>query len=153
MFILLDIDGVMVPAKGWKSPENMEDGFPMFSAQAVRALNTLLAEDIESEIVLTTSHKSRFAIEAWKQIFETRGVNVSALSCLPANDNHLHRIDEISNWINLHPMDDNFIILDDDSSLHALPAHIKDRWLKTSPLIGLTMSHVADVHERMDTLV
>lgn len=55
LYIFLDIDGVMVPAKGWKAPELMTDGFPNFSAKAVAALHTLLAPD--AVIILTTSHK------------------------------------------------------------------------------------------------
>ena len=31
MLVLLDIDGVMVPANSWKKPEFMDDGFPMFN--------------------------------------------------------------------------------------------------------------------------
>jgi hypothetical protein len=30
MLIFLDIDGVMVCVKGWKSPELLNDGFPAF---------------------------------------------------------------------------------------------------------------------------
>ena len=33
MLLFLDIDGVMVPAKGWKSPELLNDGFPAFSSR------------------------------------------------------------------------------------------------------------------------
>ncbi len=55
LYIFLDIDGVMVPAKGWKAPELMTYGFLNFSAKAVAALHTLLAPD--AVIILTTSHK------------------------------------------------------------------------------------------------
>ncbi|MBX9734763.1 MAG: hypothetical protein K2X37_11935 [Chitinophagaceae bacterium] len=53
MLIFLDIDGVMVPVKGWKSPEFLNDGFPAFSSQATSALQRLIAEDVT--IMLTTS--------------------------------------------------------------------------------------------------
>ena len=37
MLFFLDIDGVMVPAKGWKSPEFLDDGFPAFNIrQSIR---------------------------------------------------------------------------------------------------------------------
>ena len=38
MLLFLDIDGVMVPAKGWKSAELLEDGFPVFSTKATEIL-------------------------------------------------------------------------------------------------------------------
>ncbi len=56
MFIFLDIDGVMVPAQGWKSPELLNDGFPVFSNKASRVLQSLISED--TTVMLTTSHKS-----------------------------------------------------------------------------------------------
>jgi hypothetical protein len=45
MLIFLDIDGVMVPAKGWKSPELPDDWFPAFSDTASRVLQNLVSED------------------------------------------------------------------------------------------------------------
>lgn len=42
MIIFLDIDGVMVPAKGWKVPDQLEDGFPVFSSKATKALQTVI---------------------------------------------------------------------------------------------------------------
>lgn len=81
----LDIDGVMVPAAGWKTPENLADGFPMFSKKAVHALKSLLDGDIE--IVLTTSHRARFTLLEWKMIFERRGLAIQKISCLDVNAN------------------------------------------------------------------
>ena len=36
MIIFLDIDGVMVPAKGWKVPDQLDDGFPALGAPPSR---------------------------------------------------------------------------------------------------------------------
>lgn len=71
MLIFLDIDGVMVPAKGWKSPEFLNDGFPAFSKNATIALQNLISED--TTVILTTSHKSSFSIAGWKELFKKRG--------------------------------------------------------------------------------
>jgi hypothetical protein len=46
MLIFLDIDGVMVPAKGWQRPELLSDGFPVFSLNAVNALKKLITKKI-----------------------------------------------------------------------------------------------------------
>ena len=66
MLIFLDIDGVMVPAKGWKSPEFLSDGFPAFSNRATLVLQQLISEEVT--VMLTTSHKSKYSIEEWKSI-------------------------------------------------------------------------------------
>jgi hypothetical protein len=45
MLLFLDIDGVMVPAKSWKNPELLNDGFPAFSSKASNALQHLISEN------------------------------------------------------------------------------------------------------------
>lgn len=140
MLIFLDIDGVMVPAKSWKRPELLNDGFPAFSSKAVRVLQSLISEG--TTVMLTTSHKSRFTIKAWKSIFEKRGLQITKLKCLKDNTNYLSRKDEILNWFNLNGVNEEFLIIDDDTSLNALPVFLKDNLILTSPLIGLTDSHL-----------
>ncbi|MEI9921081.1 MAG: HAD domain-containing protein [Bacteroidota bacterium] len=142
MLVFLDIDGVMVPAANWKSPENLEDGFPMFSKKAVEALSGILDKD--SEVVLTTSHKMRFTLQEWKMIFEKRGVRVEKLSRLNTHTSLIRRKDDLLNWFNSHTFDDNFVIIDDDSSLHDLPEYLKKNWIQTRPLVGLTPELISE---------
>lgn len=143
MLVFLDIDGVMVPAKSWKSPELLEDGFPAFSPMAVRALQCLIAED--TTIMLTTSHKSRFSLATWKAIFQRRGLSVVNIQTLSDHAVHQSRKDEVLNWFNLNQVSEDFIILDDDKSLNDLPHFLKDRLILTSSMIGLTESHLDEV--------
>ncbi len=140
MLLLLDIDGVMVPAKGWKRPELLSDGFREFSVKAVNVLQNLISEG--ASILLTTSHKSNFSISEWKDIFRKRNLNVADLKCLPDNINKLSRKDEIINWFNATPITDDFIIIDDDKSLNDLPVFLKEHLVQTSPYIGLTAEHL-----------
>lgn len=144
MLIFLDIDGVMVPAQGWKSPELLNDGFPAFSDKAICALQKLIAED--TIIMLTTSHKSNFSIEAWKGIFRKRGLNIEHIKSLPANVDNLSRKDEIGNWFNSNTPDSDFIIIDDDRSLNGLPGFLKNNLVQTSPYVGLTEEHLTGIN-------
>ncbi len=144
MLIFLDIDGVMVPAKSWTSPELLNDGFPAFSSKSVHALQGLISGD--TTVILTTSHKSRFTIEEWKSIFEKRGLQVGQLKSLGDNNNNLSRKDEVLNWINLNNIHEEFVIIDDDKSLNDLPSFLKDNLILTSPLIGLTDLHLAEIN-------
>ena len=136
MLIFLDIDGVMVPAKPWKAPALLQDGFPVFSSKATSALRQLVTEG--STVMLTTSHKSKYSIDAWKEMFRTRGIVIGDLGLLDNNVDHLSRRQEIENWFDLNTPDDNFIILDDDKSLNDLPIHLKKRLILTEPMVGLT---------------
>jgi hypothetical protein len=139
MLFFLDIDGVMVPAKGWKCPEFLNDGFPAFSSKAIITLQNLISN--EDTILLTTSHKAKFSIEEWKNIFKNRGINIENIRALPENLNNLSRKDEIVNWFNVNSIDEDFVIIDDDKSLNELPDFIKENLVQTSPYIGLTEEH------------
>ncbi len=140
MLIFLDIDGVMVPAKSWTSPELLSDGFPVFSSRATRVLQTLISE--HTTVMLTTSHKSNYNIQKWKTMFRNRGINIENLECLPDNINSLSRKDEIVNWFNVNTIHEDFIIIDDDTSLNELPDFLKENLVQTSPMIGLTDEHL-----------
>ncbi|GAB3025644.1 hypothetical protein GCM10027051_33010 [Niabella terrae] len=139
MLFFLDIDGVMVPAKGWKSPEFLNDGFPAFSIKATNTLQSLISEDVT--IMLTTSHKSKFSINEWKSIFKNRGIKIDKIKLLPENFNNLSRKDEIVNWFKDNKVEEDFVIIDDDKSLNELPDFLKENLVQTSPYIGLTKEH------------
>ena len=137
MLILLDIDGVMVPAKSWKRPEFLNDGFFAFSSDATSALQKIISET-SADILLTTSHKSKYTIQEWKNIFNLRGINVKNIYSLPENVNFLSRKDEIMKWVNVSLDLPDFIIVDDDKSLNTLPSFVKNKLVQTSASIGLT---------------
>jgi hypothetical protein len=147
MLIFLDIDGVMAPAKSWQRPDILEDGFVDFSSKAVRVLQDVLAQNANSTIILTTSHKSRFSLSQWKIIFERRGVKVNKLESLNDNTDFQSRKVEILNWFDSNDVQEDFIIIDDDKSLNDLPTFYKDRLILTSSLVGLNESHRADIQD------
>ena len=138
MLILLDIDGVMVPATIWKKPEFLNDGFPMFSSKAVHALQKIISET-DANILLTTSHKSKYDTHQWRAIFQLRGVIANKISQLPDNLSNLNRKDEILKWHHSnHSHAENFVVIDDDKLLNDLPPNIKSNLILTSPSVGLT---------------
>lgn len=143
MLILLDIDGVMLPAKSWSNPLLLEDGFSMFSPKSTLALNTIL-DKTKSDILLTTSHKERYSLEEWVVLFNNRGISINKIDKLSPNHNNLSRQEEITNWFSTNQNVEDFVILDDDKSLNGLSNYLKTRLVLTQPLIGLTNSHVQD---------
>ena len=151
MLIFLDIDGVMAPAKSWQRPDILEDGFVDFSSKAVSVLQDILAQNPNSTIILTTSHKSRFSLSQWKIIFERRGLNVNKLESLNDNTDFQSRKVEILNWFDSNDIHEDFIIIDDDKSLNDLPTFYKDRLILTSSLVGLNESHRADIQDIVNT--
>ncbi len=146
MLIMLDIDGVMVVGNSWKKPEFLNDGFPAFSNKACKAINFFISET-RADIMLTTSHKSKYSIEAWKNIFNLRGIFVDNIYCLPENTNNLSRKEEIINWVNKDIDINDFIIFDDDKSLNGLPKFIKNKLIQTNASVGLTDELVMEALE------
>lgn len=144
MIIFLDIDGVMVPAKGWETHELLDDGFPAFSKSATKILQQFISEDVT--ILLTTSHKSRFSDDEWCTIFKNRDIDVTAIHSLPANHKNVSRKEEILTWFKQNKLDAKYVIIDDDSSLQDLPTSIKSKLVQTSPYVGLTEEHVELIH-------
>lgn len=144
MNILLDIDGVMVPAKSWSQPELLEDGFPSFSVKATYALNKLIAAT-QASVVLTTSHKERYSVTQWKAIFKKRGIVVPKLSKLPDNKSFLDRYQEVMQWIKSQNNEIEYIIIDDDKGLNKLEPQVKERFILTSGTVGLTEFQVDSI--------
>jgi diphthamide synthase subunit DPH2 len=136
MLILLDIDGVMVQAAPWKRVELLNDGFSSFNDRAVSGLQRIIS-GTNASIVLTTSHKYKYTLSQWKDIFKHRGIIVS-IDRLEDNNNFLSRKEEILRWVSKNRNIEDYVIIDDDKSLNGLPSNIKEKLVQTSPLIGLT---------------
>ena len=143
MLLLLDIDGVMVKAASWKKVESMEDGFYSFIPKATESLRDLISKTGAS-IVLTSSHKSTYSLYKWKQIFKNRGIETK-IDKLEDNPQRLSRKDEILRWIEKKGKNKDFVIIDDDKSLHDLPIELKNKVVFTNPYIGLNNEVVNDV--------
>ena len=125
----------MVPATGWKAPELREDGFPNFSSKAVYGLNKILS-NTNASLLLTTSHKSKYSLKTWKQIFADRGIN-AIIATLENSGKFNSRKEEVLDWLQKHQNEKNFVIIDDDKSLYDLPLEYKRSIVLTSPLVGL----------------
>jgi hypothetical protein len=138
MLILLDIDGVMLPANSWSKPEIMADGFPMFNSRATKALHRIIAET-NASLLLTTSHKGKYTATQWRNIFKARGIDAGKIGQLLSNSLESSRKDEILDWYRAkHVPGEEFVILDDDKKLNELPVDIKNNLVLTSASVGLT---------------
>jgi len=115
------------------------DGFFQFNERAVKNLAYLLAET-DAAVVLTTSHRINYSLTQWQEFLLNRGLRPRAISKInmrtalpPAGS----RAAEIEDWVNRLGQGENYVVVDDDLSLHGLPAAIKHRCVLTKPLIGL----------------
>ncbi len=146
MHILLDIDGVMVPARSWEKPALLSDGFMAFSPSAVKVLQQLLK--VQVTIVLTSSHRGRFTIDEWKSIFKTRGLEVIKIQINQQMQERLSRKEEVLHWLSQNKGTEEFIVIDDDPSLRTIFPSLREKVILTKPTIGLTMSHLPEIRKK-----
>jgi rubrerythrin len=138
MTILLDIDGVLVTTPSWQPTEQLSDGFMKFNQAAVENL-AIVYKETNASIVLTTTHRINFDEAKWKDIFRTRGLNFQTITKLNNKtkiDQLADRATEIREWVEQNGQKENYVIIDDDSSLNGLTDDIKERWVSTKQLIG-----------------
>lgn len=142
MKFFLDIDGVMVHANPGKRVEFDEDGFYKFNTAAVEVLNSVIDSDGDDELILSTSHRFRFSVGEWKNIFLSRGIHIGNISIIDIPvQNKVPRRTEIVTWINEHHLDaKDIVIIDDDKSLNELPSDLKERLVLTNSYVGLNYS-------------
>lgn len=137
-FILLDFDGVMIPAKNWKPVPMLRDGFLEFSLKATQQLDRMLMET-GAIIVLTTTHRRALDTARWKNVFKSRLEHFTDLAIIDEyiNAESLEsRLSMVVKWAADYSHS-NFVVIDDDTALDDLPLWIKKHWVKTKPMIGL----------------
>jgi hypothetical protein len=138
MTILLDIDGVLETTPNWRQVEILSDGFMKLNEKALENL-AILYKRTNASIVLTTTHRINYDETKWKEIFKVRGLNFSTISKLNNKteiSQFLDRGTEIKDWVEKKGKEQNYVIIDDDKSLNALPDYIKEHWVAIRPSVG-----------------
>jgi hypothetical protein len=150
--ILLDIDGVMIPARPWQAYQLGDDGFGNFSKFSVEGLNEIIKSSENPEIILSTSHKHSFSLMEWEKIFSTRSIIKTKISRLETNSLEVSRFKEIERWY-LKNQNEKFIIIDDDKGLNNLNHSIKeDHLVLTDATIGLNKPMVELAIKKINNL-
>jgi len=147
MKIFLDIDGVMVHANPQKKVDMAQDGFYQFNTIAVSVLNEIIGKVKKVELILSTSHRFRFPLLEWVEIFKRRKIHADTISILDlSQEKRLTRKTEIEHWMDkCKYRPEEVIIIDDDKSLNGLPQNLKDRLVLTNPYIGLNTTSYSDL--------
>jgi len=155
-FILLDIDGVMVPGIGSQKVLNDLDGFYTFNLRAQRELDRLL-ELTGATIVLTTTHRSRYNKSRWTEILKKRLDHVGNVDLLDEYITTVYstsnRLKEIIKWGDGFGKGKTYVILDDDKFLYDLPLDIKKHWVPIQTSTGLNNENVNEALRILNVVV
>ena len=115
------------------------DGFLKFNPNAANNLIKILART-NAAIVLTTTHRVNYSIDAWTQLFQARNIyasSISKINNLTTLGSMPDRATEVNDWVGRHGKMETFVVIDDDTSLNRLSQDIKDKIVFTKPLAGL----------------
>jgi hypothetical protein len=76
-----------------------------------------------------------------RRFFRLRGLNFETISKLNNKTEISQLLDkgsEIKEWVENKGQEHNYVIIDDDQSINALPEYIKERWVATNHQLVLT---------------
>ena len=135
MTLFLDIDGVLVPSLPSRVVMLGDDGFMLFSPQSVRKLTELIALHGVTSMILTTSHRFRYTIAEWFEIFMVRGIDLSSITLLIMGE-YADRATAITLCVE-GLGDGSYLIIDDDMQLGKLSDVIKANWIRPVSYKGL----------------
>jgi len=131
--IILDLDGVLITTPPWRRDEIESDGYSKFNSSAIEKFNMLTdGLDFECELWLISDRRKGKTLEQLNLIFQNRKINKQLNGLVPVYG-HMSRKEELEKFINENEFD-NFLLIDDDSSLESL--NDKCFWVKTKSLIG-----------------
>lgn len=131
--IILDLDGVLIITPPWRRDEIDNDGYSSFNSIAVDNFNVLTDSlNFEHELWLISDRRRGKTFEQFNEIFKNRNIKKTINGMVPIYG-HISRKEELERFINENEFD-NFVLIDDDSSLEGLEN--KNSWVKTKSLIG-----------------
>ncbi len=148
--IILDLDGVLITTPTWKADQMDVDGYSGFNKKCVENFNKL-TEDLECELWLASTRRMNKTLQEFREIFINRNIKTDIKGFLPKGDYKISRLIEIEAFLSHEPIN-NFLILDDDSSLHNLEEKYKKYWVQTSLLVGFNSEKLKEAQEIIKTL-
>ncbi|MDF9795363.1 hypothetical protein OKW21_006735 [Catalinimonas alkaloidigena] len=149
--IILDLDGVLITTPKWKADAIHADGYSDFNRHAVDNLNLLL-KDISAELWLSSSRRIGKTMDEFRTIFHNRGIESNLIGFLPGDELGIQRKIEVTNFLENESFI-NFLIIDDDASLHGLELEKKKYWIRTDPHLGFDSNKLDEAKEKIKNWV
>lgn len=133
-YIILDIDGVLITTPLWKPDKIHADGYSDFCEKCVQNLNTL-TDQSEAKLIISSSRRKQKTLDELNTIFANRGVIKKITGIIPFSAEPKSRLDELTAYITDTGLE-NYLIIDDDSSLYQLPTSMRQQCVITTYALG-----------------
>jgi hypothetical protein len=147
MYLILDLDGVLITNPSWKADQIDSDGYSEFNKSCVENLNRLLSL-AKFDIWLSSTRRTVKSLTEFNLIFKNRNIKNEIIGFLPEYSNCKSRKDEILEFIEEFKVSD-FLIIDDDKSLNGLKKSIKEKLILTELTKGLDSEKLKEATEKI----
>lgn len=137
--IILDLDGVLVITPPWRRDELDVDGYSKFNDNAIENFNALIS-DLNFDLWLISDRRRGKTLEQFNEIFKNRKINCQITGMVPVYG-YITRLEELEKFLAEYDVE-NYILIDDDSSLEGLV--YKSSWVRTRPLIGFGIEELKE---------
>lgn len=145
--LILDLDGVLITTRPWKTDEIHQDGYSNFNAESVKNLNKLF-QVTNFEIWLSSTRRIKKSLEEFNQIFQNRNIEGKIKGFLPVHEQNFSRRKKVEYFIE-HQQLDKYLIIDDDKSLNDLAD--KSKLILTNYLQGFNREKLLEAKEKVIT--
>lgn len=146
--IILDLDGVLITTPTWKADEMDSDGYSTFNKKCVENFN-ILTQNLDCELWISSTRRMNKNLQEFREIFFNRNIKSEIKGFLPKGNYQISRLTEIEGFLSHKPIN-NFLILDDDSTLYNLEAKYKRFWVQTNLIIGFDSEKLKEAQEIID---
>ena len=147
MYLILDLDGVLITNPSWKADRIHSDGYSEFNESCVENLNRLLTL-AEFDIWLSSTRRTTKTLTEFNLIFKNRGVKKEIVGFLPEYDDCKNRKEEVLKFITEFKTSD-FLIIDDDKSLNGLENGLKNKLISTELTKGFSSEKLKEAREKI----
>ena len=135
--ILLDIDGVLAPIRGWERYGDLDPA-------CIRVLNEIVARG-QADVIISSTWRYGRTVAELQEMLEAQGFTGRVLDKTPSGTLGADRGEEISAWLAEHAVG-GYVIIDDHVDMGELRSHL----VQTQPAHGL---QPADVPRALATLL
>ena len=153
--IFLDFDGVLNSAASFGYEERFRDRNPEMSIGPVNEtlcnvctsnFQAILDHFPEVKVVISSTWRTLFTLEWLQNKLASYGIDSSHIIDRTPGSDFGYRGDEIQQWLDAHPEVKTYIVIDDNEIGGPIT---KDRIVKTSWNVGLTLPHVLEAIEKL----
>lgn len=137
--IFLDFDGV-INSTTFMMRIDGHKGHEKISEEMVGRVNRII-EETGAEVVVSSTWRKLHDLDELQKFLDKNGFVGELMDKTPPNFGMTERGDIIQLWLDEHPFVEEFVVIDDDTDMTAIP---DENFINTDTTVGITNEHVEE---------